>query len=106
MPRDATMKLAPSLHRVGNDIVAAYLVEDPTGVTVIDAGVSGQWRELLDELQAMGRSIADVRAVLLTHGDTDHIGFAERLRREGDGPGYLPRGAPARPRGGEEAADT
>ena len=49
------MKLAPSLHRVGNDIVAAYLVEDPTGVTVIDAGVSGQWRELLDELQAMRR---------------------------------------------------
>ena len=24
----------------------------------------------------------DVRAIVLTHGDTDHIGFAERLRRE------------------------
>src|SRR5215208_2499756 len=30
----------------------------------------------------MGRSIDDVRAVVLTHGDTDHVGFAERLRRE------------------------
>ena len=93
------MKLAPSLHRVGNDIVAAYLVEDPTGVTVIDAGVSGQWRELLDELQAMGRSIADVRAVLLTHGDTDHIGFAERLRREANVPVYVHVADAARARG-------
>ena len=30
----------------------------------------------------MGRSLDDVAAVLLTHGDVDHIGFAERLRRD------------------------
>ena len=32
------MKLGPSLHRIGNDIVAVYLVDTPEGVTVIDAG--------------------------------------------------------------------
>jgi glyoxylase-like metal-dependent hydrolase (beta-lactamase superfamily II) len=37
----------------------------------------------------MGRSIGDVRAVVLTHGDTDHIGFAERLRRERGIPVYV-----------------
>lgn len=75
------MKLGPSLHRIGNDIVAAYLIDTPEGVTLVDAGLAGQWDELTAELAAMGRSLSDVRGVVLTHGDSDHIGFAERLRR-------------------------
>ena len=75
------MKLGPSLHRIGNDIVAASLVDTPEGVTVIDAGLAGHWNDLVSELATMGRSLDDVRGVVLTHGDSDHIGFAERLRR-------------------------
>ena len=41
------MKLGPSLHRIGNDIVAAYLVDTPEGVTVIDAGLAGHWNDLV-----------------------------------------------------------
>ena len=93
------MKLAPSLRRIGNDIIAAYLVEDASGVTLVDAGVSGHWQELLDELKAMGRTLADVRALLITHGDTDHIGFAERLRREANVPVYVHQADAARARG-------
>jgi glyoxylase-like metal-dependent hydrolase (beta-lactamase superfamily II) len=76
------MQLAPSLHRIGSDLVNVYLIADATGVTIVDAGLPGQWDELEPELASMGRSLADVRAVLLTHGDTDHIGFAERIRRD------------------------
>ncbi len=76
------MQLAPSLHRVGSDMVNSYLVEDAGGVTVIDAGLPGNYRDLRVELAAMGRSIEEVRGVILTHADTDHIGYAERLRRE------------------------
>ncbi len=76
------MRLAPSLHRLGQDEVACYLVEEAGEVTVVDAGVPAYYGDLLDELAAMGRTIDDVRAVVLTHGHSDHIGFAERVRDE------------------------
>lgn len=76
------MELAPHLHRIGNDIVAVYLVDTPEGVTVIDAGLPGHYADLIAELATMGRTLADVKGVILTHGDSDHLGFAERLRSE------------------------
>ena len=77
------MQIAPGVHRIGDDsTVNAYLLEEAGEVTIIDAGVPGYYRDLPRELARMGRTLADVRALLLTHGHTDHIGFAERLRRE------------------------
>lgn len=93
------MELAPGLRRIGNDLIAAYLVEDERGVTLIDAGLRGQWRDLLTELKAMGRSVDDIRALILTHGDFDHIGFAERLRRDHGVPVYVHGGDAERAKG-------
>jgi glyoxylase-like metal-dependent hydrolase (beta-lactamase superfamily II) len=75
------MRLAPGLHRIGSDIVNVYLVEDASGVTIIDAGLSGLRRELEQELTQLGRSLDEVRGIVVTHGDSDHIGFAEGLRQ-------------------------
>lgn len=83
------MKLAPSLHRVGSDMVNVYLVEDASGVTLIDAGIPGQWKDLLYELESMDRVVGDIRGVILTHADSDHTGFAERLRSEAGVPIYI-----------------
>ena len=83
------MKLGPHLHRIGNDIVACYLIDTPEGITLIDAGLPGHWRDLLAELKAIGKSTADIKGLVLTHGDTDHIGFAERLRTEAGVPVYV-----------------
>ncbi|MCA0308332.1 MAG: MBL fold metallo-hydrolase [Actinobacteria bacterium] len=93
------MRLADGLHRVGNDIVACYLVADADGVTLFDAGLAGQWNEFLAELAAMGRTLGDVRAVVLTHGDEDHLGFAERLRRDHGVPVWVHEADAGRARG-------
>jgi glyoxylase-like metal-dependent hydrolase (beta-lactamase superfamily II) len=77
------MQLSPSLHRLGtSSLVNSFLIEDAGRVTVIDAGLPGLWKDLVAELDSMGRSLEDIQALLLTHGDVDHVGFAERLRRE------------------------
>jgi glyoxylase-like metal-dependent hydrolase (beta-lactamase superfamily II) len=96
------MQLAPHLHRIGNDIVAAYLIDMPEGITVIDAGLPGHWRDLTRELTAIGRSVTDIRGVVLTHGDSDHLGFAERLRRDHGVPVYVHEADADRAKGGDK----
>jgi glyoxylase-like metal-dependent hydrolase (beta-lactamase superfamily II) len=99
------MKLAPNLHRIGNDIVASYLVEADGGLTLIDSGVSGQWSDLQAELKDMGRSVGDIRGLVLTHGDTDHVGFAERLRRDHGVPVFVHEADAPRARGEERKSN-
>lgn len=96
------MELAPHLHRLGNDLVASYLVALPEGITLVDAGLPGHWDDLLRELDALGRPLSDVRGLVLTHGDSDHIGFAERLRRETDVPVFVHAADAHRARTGEK----
>lgn len=96
------MKLAPNLHRLGNDLVACYLVETPDGITLIDAGLPGHWRDLQHELRSLGRSVEDIRGLVLTHGDSDHIGFAERLRRDHGVPVFVHAADAVRTRTGEK----
>ena len=79
---DDRVRIRDGLHRLGNGTVNAYLVADGPEVTIIDAGVPGYWADLPGELAVMGRNLDDVRAIVLTHGHSDHIGFAERARRE------------------------
>jgi glyoxylase-like metal-dependent hydrolase (beta-lactamase superfamily II) len=76
------MRIAEGVHRLGSGLVNAYLVADGGGVTVVDAGLPGYWSELRTELAAMGRGLDDLRAIVLTHGHSDHLGFAEKARKE------------------------
>ncbi|MFE4214482.1 MBL fold metallo-hydrolase [Streptomyces sp. NPDC056844] len=96
------MRLAPHLYRLGNDLVACYLVDTPDGITLIDAGLPGHWRDLQRELRSLGKSADDIRGLVLTHGDSDHIGFAERLRSEHGVPVYVHAADAARARTGDK----
>ena len=76
------MRIAPGIHRLGAGLVNSYLIEEGGEITIVDAGAPGYWDDLPTELAAMGRAFSDIRALLLTHAHIDHVGFAERLRRE------------------------
>src|SRR4051794_4529067 len=76
--------VAPGIHRVEDAFTNWYLVEDGGAVTVVDCGLPASWDRLPGHLSAIGRTPADVQAVILTHAHPDHIGFAERIRTQWD----------------------
>ena len=86
--------------RIGDDRVAFHAVVTEQGVTLIDAGLRGDRRALDDALRAVGRSVSDIRGIVLTHGDSDHIGLAEELRVECGIDVFVHEGDADRARGG------
>lgn len=74
--------VAEGIHRVEDAYVNWYLVEGDDGVTIVDAGLPTSWASLTEALAELGRKPADLKALVLTHAHFDHIGFAERARRE------------------------
>lgn len=67
---------------VGASHTNFVLLVDGTAVTIVDSGYPKD-RDLVDaSVTKIGRSLADVRAMVLTHGHADHKGSAERLRRD------------------------
>jgi glyoxylase-like metal-dependent hydrolase (beta-lactamase superfamily II) len=81
--------VAPGVHRVEDAYTNWYLLEGDDGVTVVDCGVPTSWQSLLDALPQIGRGPDDVRAVVLTHAHFDHVGFAERARKQLGVPVYV-----------------
>jgi glyoxylase-like metal-dependent hydrolase (beta-lactamase superfamily II) len=76
------LDVAPGVHRVEDAYTNWYLVEQDGRLTIVDAGVPSSWDSLHDALGQLGRTADDVEALVLTHAHFDHVGFAERARRE------------------------
>jgi glyoxylase-like metal-dependent hydrolase (beta-lactamase superfamily II) len=76
-------EVAPGIHRLGNELVNFYLVEDGQGLTLVDAGLHGFLGQLEAFLRERRRTLSDVDAVILTHAHGDHVGVAEAVRAAG-----------------------
>jgi glyoxylase-like metal-dependent hydrolase (beta-lactamase superfamily II) len=86
---DAPIQLAPGVHRLGNDIVNCYLIEDGNRMTLVDGGFPGFRAQLDEYLRSRGTSVAAIDAVILTHAHSDHVGMAESVRRDAGAPVYV-----------------
>ena len=76
-------QVVPGVWRAGTRFVNWYIVDGGDGLTLIDAGLPGYRKQLGPSLASIGRQVSDVRAVVLTHGHIDHIGFADVLHDAG-----------------------
>ena len=82
-------EVADGVYQLCSTMTNMYLIEDDDGLTLVDAGVPAQMELLEAGLDRIGAELSDIKAVILTHVDPDHIGLAEPLRKAGI-PVWLP----------------
>ncbi len=74
-------RVVPGIYYLGRlEPSAAYAVEVPGGLVLIDSGLDGDAGLLRAELRRVGLDWRKVRAIFLTHAHGDHCGGAEFLR--------------------------
>jgi glyoxylase-like metal-dependent hydrolase (beta-lactamase superfamily II) len=78
------VEVADGVHHARAKHVSWVLVTDGADVTLIDSGYPGDRSRVMASLERIGRSPADIGAILLTHGHPDHIGSVEFLHRTGE----------------------
>lgn len=61
--------------------VHAFLLDDGTGLTLIDTMYDADARHVLEAIGGLGRTPADLKRILLTHGHKSHLGGVATLKR-------------------------
>jgi len=66
-----------------------YVIEDEGRLTLVDAGFLGHYNVFKKGIESLGFELHDLEAIILTHAHADHIGFAEKLRKQINVPVYI-----------------
>lgn len=90
------MELSPGIHKVdGVSGANAYLVTSVEGAAVVDTGLPGNEKKVLEYAAKVGVQPSGISYIILTHPDIDHSGSASKLKastgarvaiHEADGP--------------------
>ena len=65
---------------IGPD-VHVYVWQWAEGVTIVDTGMPGNADKILAAVGSLGLQPSDVKRIIATHGDVDHIGSLKALQR-------------------------
>jgi glyoxylase-like metal-dependent hydrolase (beta-lactamase superfamily II) len=67
----------------------AYLIEGDDGLTLIDAGYPNKEAAVFGAIRGLGRSPAQLKHLIFTHGHPDHIGSAAAIVQETGAKTYM-----------------
>ncbi|HEY5271149.1 MAG TPA: MBL fold metallo-hydrolase [Anaerolineales bacterium] len=68
------MKIIDNVYLVPGVVANPYILVDADGLTVIDTGLPRSERKILAYVASLGKSARDVKRIILTHADLDHVG--------------------------------
>lgn len=80
--RKHTAAMNEITHRINLGFVNAYLVQAGDGYILIDTGVAQQFTRLENELLQAGCLPDKLKLVVITHGDSDHVGGCVQLQQK------------------------
>lgn len=83
------MEVAPNIFKFDTGPFNWYLIRENGRFTLVDAGFPGHYRAFTEGIKSLGHSVKDLEAIVLTHAHADHIGFAEKVRKETNVPVYV-----------------
>ena len=74
------MEIIPNVHIIPKIVANPYLLIDPDGLTLIDAGLPGSHKKILRYMAGLGYAPKDLKRILITHADFDHVGGLPALK--------------------------
>jgi glyoxylase-like metal-dependent hydrolase (beta-lactamase superfamily II) len=75
------MEIVQNVHLILNVVANPYLIIDSDGLTLIDSGIPGSEKKILKYINGLGYKSTDVKRILITHADFDHIGGLAALKK-------------------------
>ena len=75
------MKISDNVFAVPGVVANSYVLADPDGLTIIDAGLPRSEKKILSFITNLGHSAQSVRRIVITHADIDHFGGLAALQK-------------------------
>jgi glyoxylase-like metal-dependent hydrolase (beta-lactamase superfamily II) len=75
------MKITDNVFVVPGVLANPYILVDADGLTIIDTGMPRNEKKILAYVVSLGKSATDVKRIILTHSDIDHIGSLAALQK-------------------------
>jgi len=74
------MEISQNIHLIPSSIVNVYLIVEPGGLTLIDTGLPGNFKAVMKYIAGLGKQPTDLKRIILTHSDGDHVGALAALK--------------------------
>lgn len=76
------MEIIPNVHQIRGSVSNCYLIvdADARSVTLIDCGLPRDENKIIEYIASIGRTLKDLKRIIITHADGDHVGSLATLK--------------------------